>query len=128
MADWLPKKTRSKIMSAIRSRDTKPELTLKKMIRGHGFAYQSKIKGSPDFIHRKNKIAIFIHGCFWHKCPRCYREPTSNMEYWIPKLEANVKRDRKNRKIMKRKGYKVVEIWEHEIKKNPLKVIERILK
>jgi len=126
MADWLPKETRSKIMSSIRSSKTGPELALKKALHGKGFSYQPKINGSPDFVHKRDKIAIFVHGCFWHKCPKCFREPTSNKEYWIPKLEKNTRRDRENKKLLREKGYKVVEIWEHEIKNNLSKVIKKI--
>lgn len=128
MADWLPKKTRSKIMSSIRSRDTKPELALKKAIRGLGYLYQPKIAGKPDFINRKKKIAIFVHGCFWHKCPRHYRAPTSNRKYWIPKVERNRERDKLNKKILKTKGYKVITIWEHELTEDTRKALRKIRK
>ena len=118
MGDVFDKETRSRIMSQIRSNNTKPEILLRKTLRGKGFAYQPRIKGSPDFINRKKKIAIFIHGCFWHKCPKHYVEPASNKEYWLPKIERNVIRDKENEKILRRKGYKVITIWEHEIKSN----------
>ncbi|MFH1637921.1 MAG: very short patch repair endonuclease [Candidatus Woesearchaeota archaeon] len=127
MTDWLDKVTRSKIMSSIRSRDTKPELMLRKALWGCGFSYQPSIAGKPDFIHRKAKIAIFVHGCFWHKCPKCYREPQSNRNYWLPKLKKNVARDKKNRATLEEKGYKVIEIWEHEIKKD-IKKVNRIIR
>lgn len=126
MVDWLPKETRSKIMAAIRSRDTKPELTTKKMLRGQGFTYQPKMKGSPDFIHKKDKIAIFVHGCFWHKCPKHYRQPESNKEYWLPKIERNIKRDKKNEKLLKKQGYQVIKIWEHNIPKDMNKIIRKL--
>lgn len=118
MADRISKETRSRIMSRIRYRDTKPELILRKALWGKGFSYHPKMKGNPDFIHRKRKIAIFVHGCFWHKCPRHYVEPASNKEYWLPKIERNVLRDKENKKILRKKGYNVITLWEHEIKSN----------
>ncbi len=125
MADRIDKKTRSEIMSKIRSRNTKPEIILKKLLKGEGFVYQPKIKGSPDFANKKKKIAIFVQGCFWHKCPKHYTEPASNKIYWIPKIKRNVERDRENVKILKKLGYKVIIIWEHEIdnKKFPVKLL-----
>lgn len=126
MADWLDKKTRSHIMSSIHSRDTKPELMLKKALRGHGFLYQPKMHGNPDFVHKKKRIAVYVHGCFWHKCSKCFKEPQSNRKYWLPKLERNVQRDKKNKKLLKAKGYRVLEIWEHEIKKDIKKVVRKI--
>lgn len=116
MADRISKETRSRIMSRIRYRDTKPELILKKALRGFGFSHHPKIKGSPDFIHRKRKIAVFVHGCFWHKCSKHYIEPTSNKGYWLPKIERNVERDKENKRTLRKEGYKVITIWEHEIK------------
>jgi len=118
MADLFDAATRSRIMSSIRSRDTKPELMLKKAIRGVGFSYQPKIEGSPDFINKKKKIAINVLGCFWHKCPRHYKEPKSNEEYWVPKIERNVVRDRKNARILRKKGYKVLSFWECKVLKD----------
>ena len=127
MADWLDKRTRSKIMSSIRSKNTKTELLLKKELRGSGFSYQPKIKGSPDFAHKKDKIAVFVHGCFWHKCPKCYRKPASNKNYWLPKLERNVQRDLENKNILRKQGYKVISFWEHQVLENPGKIVRRIL-
>lgn len=74
-----------------------------------------KIEGNPDILIYP-KTVVFINGCFWHKCPKCYKEPKSNKKYWLPKIEANVKRDRKNQRLLRKKGYEVIVIWEHEIK------------
>lgn len=104
-------------MSRIKSKQTKPEKTLKKILEKIGFEYQPKIKGRPDFADRKKRIAIFIDGCFWHKCPKHYKEPKSNKKYWLPKIAKNVERDKKINKEYKKKGWKVVRIWEHEFKK-----------
>ena len=103
-------------MSRIRSRNTKPERILKKLLQKIGFQYQPKLKGRPDFADRKNKTAIFIDGCFWHKCPKHFKEPKTNRAYWIPKIEKNALRDSKINQEYKKRGWKVIRIWEHELK------------
>ena len=126
--DIFTKKQRSRLMSKIRSSGTRPELSLKKILRGKGFAYHPKIKGNPDFANRKKKIAIFVHGCFWHKCPKHYQEPASNKDYWVPKIERNLSKDKENKMILKNHGYKTITIWEHEIKTQKIpKKISRAL-
>lgn len=127
MTDIFDKKTRSKIMSSIRSKHTKPELMLKKELRKHGFSYQPQLFGKPDFANRRKKIAIFVDGCFWHKCPKCYQEPASRRRYWLPKIENNTKRDRKVNKTLKKAGWTVLRVWEHEVKKNPAKLLKKCL-
>lgn len=86
-----------------------------------------KIQGNPDMILPDKKIAIFLHGCFWHKCPIHYKEPKTKKKYWLPKIEKNSLRDKKNIKILRKKGYKVVRIWEHELKKDFEKSLRKII-
>jgi len=82
-----------------------------------GFTYQPKgIYGKPDFVNKKQKIVVFVDGCFWHKCPKCYKEPKSRKEFWITKINNNVKRDKEVNKRLKRDNWKVIRVWEHEIK------------
>jgi len=116
MADNLTKEQRSYNMSRIRSKNTKPEKALKKLLTKTGFKYQPNLLGKPDFADKKNKTAVFIDGCFWHKCPKHFKEPKTNRTYWIPKLEKNKKRDKKINLDYKKRGWKVVRIWEHELK------------
>lgn len=114
MADNLTKEQRSFCMSRIKRSGTKAELKHKK--RFSGFEYQPKgIYGNPDFIDWKNKTAVFIDGCFWHKCQKHFVEPKSNKSYWLPKLEKNVIRGREININYKQSGWKVVRIWEHEL-------------
>ena len=101
-------------MSRIKSRDTKTELKYKK--KAVGFAYQPKAFGNPDFINYKKKIVIFIDGCFWHKCPKHYIAPKSNKAYWLPKLERNKTRGEEVNLAYKHQGWKIVRIWEHDLK------------
>lgn len=75
------------------------------------------LKGNPDLILLKSKTAIFIDGCFWHKCPKCFKEPTTNKEFWTNKITKNKSRDNKNNRILRKNGWTVVHIWEHQVKK-----------
>jgi len=80
-----------------------------------------KIAGSPDIIIREKKIAVFLHGCFWHGCKKCYRPPKSNKTFWKTKVQNNIKRDLKNEKLLRRNGWKIIRIWEHEIDPRTIK-------
>jgi len=115
MADNLTKEQRSFCMSRIRSKDTKPEL--KHKAKNLHLEYQPKgLFGNPDFVDWKKKIVVFIDGCFWHKCPKHFIEPKSNREYWLPKLKRNVIRDKETDISYKNAGWKVIRIWEHDLK------------
>ncbi len=114
--DRVSKKKRSEIMSAIRGRDTGPELTARRMLAGNHFRYQPKgIPGNPDFAHRGKMVVIFIDGCFWHGCPLHYREPKSNTGFWRAKIGRNMERDRESTERLEAAGWIVVRIWEHEL-------------
>ena len=113
MADIFSKEKRSEIMSKIRSRNTKPEISLKKKLKG--FAYQPKEFGRPDFINYRRKIVFFIDGCFWHQCPVHSKIPKQNQKYWSPKLRRNLTRAKEVEIAYKNSGWKVVRMWEHEL-------------
>ena len=117
MADVLTKKQRSYCMSQIRSSKTKPELKIKKLMKSLGFQYQPKIYGRPDFTNKKEKIAIFIDGDFWHKCPVHFRLPKTNRKFWKKKINQNVLRDRQVNAKLRKEGWKIIRVWEHSIKK-----------
>lgn len=121
MADNHTKEVRSRNMSHIRSKNTKPEEKVRKYLFSKGFRYRKndrKLPGCPDIVLPKYKAAIFINGCFWHKhdCPR-FVLPSSNQEYWIPKIQRNVERDRKNQLLLLEDGWNVLVVWECELKK-----------
>lgn len=126
MSDTFSKKKRSQIMSKVKSRETKLELHFKGSLAGLRLRYQPKVIGRPDFASKKLKIAIFIDSCFWHKCPKHFRGPNSNKSYWKPKINRNVERAKEVNKLLKKEGWKVIRFWEHEIKKNPKKCINRV--
>ena len=116
-------------MSQIKSKDTKAEMILRRKLWKKGLRYRvhcSTIDGKPDIVFIRQKIAIFVDGCFWHKCPQCYRRPKSNKDYQLPKIDNNAKRDKKINKDLKNSGWKVIRIWEHEVLKNPDDVVNRI--
>jgi len=121
MADNHSKEIRSMNMSHIRSSNSKPEEIVRKYLFSHGFRYRKnvrKLPGCPDIVLAKYNTVIFVNGCFWHKhdCPR-FVWPSSNSEYWIPKIQKNVERDQKNTEALKASGWNVIVVWECELKK-----------
>lgn len=111
---------RSEIMSSIRGRDTRPEIAVRKLVYALGYRYRlhvRKLPGCPDLVFRKRKKVIFVHGCFWHGhgCKKGH-PPKSNLDYWLPKLEENKNRDARNIRELEALGWKVLVIWQCEIK------------
>lgn len=122
MADNHSKEVRSKNMSHIRSTNSKPEEIVRKYLFSKGFRYRKNVRtlpGCPDIVLPKYHTVIFVNGCFWHKhdCGR-FVWPSSNTEYWIAKINRNVERDKQNHKKLIDMGWKVLIIWECELKKN----------
>ena len=121
VADILTPSERSARMSLIRSGDTKPEKRLRSVLHRAGFRFRlhdRSLPGTPDIVFPSRRKAIFVHGCFWHlhKCQRPSRTPKSNRAYWIPKLEANKKRDERNRRKLTAFGWRVLTVWECELR------------
>lgn len=127
MVDVFTKEKRSWIMSRIKGKWTKQEMLVHNWLKGNKIRHSMhpKIEGNPDIILKGSKTAIFIHGCFWHKCPKCNRYPKSNKKYWEPKLEKNKNRDRKNAARLKKSGWKVLVIWEHDLARNSMSELKR---
>ena len=117
-------------MSRVKGRDTKLELSVRKRIWRKGFRYRIKncLPGKPDMVFPCYKTADLIDGCFWHYCPKHYQIPVSNRKYWKAKLLKTQKRDRRVNNQLRRAGWKPIRVWEHEIKKNPKKAADKILK
>lgn len=121
MADTKTPAERSENMSRIRSTNTKPEEIVRKYLFSHGFRYRKNDKrypGKPDIVLPKYRTIIFVNGCFWHMhgCSRS-RLPRSNQDYWKPKIERNIQRDAENQQKLEANGWKVVVVWECELKK-----------
>lgn len=128
MADTVSKEKRSQIMSKVKSKNTKLEMSFRKKLwsKKHHYRLHYEIIGKPDLVFVSRRIAVFIDSCFWHKCPLHHRQPKSNKDYWIPKLKRNEKRAKEVNKILIKEGWKVVRIWEHEIKDNQERCINKI--
>lgn len=121
-----------KCMKSNKSKDTSPELKVRKALREAGYpGYRlnwKKAPGKPDICYPGRKIAIFVNGCFWHRCPKCNLPlPKHNAEYWIPKLDRNVERDKMNIDSLNTEGWSVLVIWECEIKDDFDECLNRIL-
>ena len=121
MADNHSKEIRSMNMSHIHSKDSKPEETVRKYLFSQGLRYRKNVKklpGCPDIVLPKYHTVIFVNGCFWHKhdCKR-FVWPASNRDYWEPKILGNVERDKKNIEMLRQAGWKVIVVWECELKK-----------
>lgn len=129
MVDNLTKNQRSKCMSNIRSQWTIQERKIHNFLKGNKMKHKMhpKLTGNPDILLTSTKTVVFLQGCFWHKCQKCYKEPKTRKKYWLPKIQNNVKRDRKNAKILKSQGFIVLKVWEHDIKKNFKRVMEKII-
>lgn len=113
---------RSQNMAKIRSCKTKPEMFMRSVLHSHGLRFRVNyklVKGSPDIYFTKKKIAIFIHGCFWHRHPGCKYAyiPKSNLEFWIPKLSQNITRDQESIAALNENGIRVLVIWECTVKR-----------
>jgi DNA mismatch endonuclease (patch repair protein) len=109
------------------SSGTKPELLLSRLLRKK--ISKSDLPGSPDFVFPRKRLVVFVHGCFWHRCPKCdFALPKRNRSFWAAKFERNVARDRLANRELKRMGWKVIEVWEHELRRNPMRVKQRILR
>jgi DNA mismatch endonuclease (patch repair protein) len=130
--DVLTPEQRSRNMSAIRSRgnQTTEERFVQLLREAHitGWRRHVSLPGKPDFVFPGARLAVFLDGCFWHGCPRCYRRPTSHTSYWDQKLQRNVARDSARRRELRKLGWRVLRIWEHTLKKHPLQCVVRVSK
>ena len=112
---------RSEVMRAVKSKDTKPELALRKALHALGYRYRLNVNdlpGKPDLVFPKYRTVIFVHGCFWHghTCKRGKRIPKSNTTYWTEKIARNKARDKKNAAELRKLGWRVITIWECRLK------------
>jgi DNA mismatch endonuclease (patch repair protein) len=116
-------------MASIKSKDTSPELIVRRLLWADGKRYRvhdRRVSGTPDISSSREKVAVFIDGCFWHGCRKCYKEPTSNTGFWRAKLRRNKQRRRKVKKRLTASGWTVLEFWEHNVLSAPRQVADRI--
>ena len=123
MADVFTKKKRSEVMSRIKGQDTKLEIKLRSRLFKDGFRFRKNDKrypGKPDILLPKYKTAIFINGCFWHGHKGCkyFVVPKTRTEFWVNKINTNIKNDKKNHRLLKKMGWKVMCYWECQLKKD----------
>ena len=130
MADIVDTEQRSVIMSKIRGRDTKPELAVRRIAHRLGFRFRlhrKDLPGRPDLVFSRHRLAVFVHGCFWHRhsgCKYSY-EPKTRSKFWADKFERNVDRDRRNEQALRNLGWRVLVIWECETRNGA--IVERRL-
>lgn len=127
--DTLTREERSERMSRVRSKDSRAEMTVRRLAFSLGYRYRlhrRDLPGTPDLVFPSRRKAIFVHGCFWHSHEGCARKPKSRLDFWLPKLEANRERDAKNQRRLAEAGWDYLVIWECELK-DPDDVRERLM-
>lgn len=130
MTDKVDNQTRSKVMASVKSsgnRSTEQKLLLAlENANITGWRTQAKdLVGVPDFVFDNEKLAVFVDGCFWHGCKKCYRRPHSSTKYWDEKVIGNMARDKRVAAKLRRDGWSVIRVWEHSLSK-PEKAVSRI--
>jgi len=121
--DHVAPETRSQIMRAVKSKNARStERKLRAALVASGIRgwhmHADQLPGKPDFIFPEKKLAVFVDGCFWHGCSKCYRRPNSSQTYWDAKVAGNMARDKSRRAELKKQGWKVLRFWEHEVKES----------
>ena len=121
---------RSRIMRAVRSRDTAPEMTVRRLVHSMGYRYRlhrKDLPGKPDLVFQSRRKVIFVHGCFWHghECKRGARVPKTNREYWETKIARNRERDKQHNAELRCKGWRILVVWECQIQEQTA-LIERV--
>jgi DNA mismatch endonuclease, patch repair protein len=121
MVDIYPKQKRSQIMASISGKETKPEILVRSFLFKQGFRFRKNVKrlpGKPDIVLTKYQKIIFLHGCFWHGHKKCKASalPETRIEFWTKKIKANIDRDKRTINELKKLGWKVIIIWQCEIK------------
>lgn len=121
------------VMRANKRSNTQPELRIRKLVHAVGLRYRIDTKPEKDLnrradiVFRQAKVAVFIHGCFWHGCPRHFKSPKTNKRFWETKIERNIQRDKETRNILRKRGWRVIEIWEHQSSESGARSIVRVV-
>ncbi|MEB6588397.1 very short patch repair endonuclease [Pseudomonas asiatica] len=131
--DVVDTETRSRMMSGIRGKNTKPEMTVRRFLHAHGYRYRlhrRDLPGKPDLVLPKLKVCLFVHGCFWHRHPGCRyaTTPKTRVEFWDEKFLKNVARDLANIQALENAGWRVLIIWECQLKTDKLALDKLLLK
>jgi DNA mismatch endonuclease (patch repair protein) len=129
IASWASSDAVRRSMKSNRSRDTKPELRLRKVVHAQGLRYRVAappipgIRRTADLLFTRAKIAVFVDGCFWHGCPEHHTVAKTNAEFWAQKMEGNRRRDRDTDRLLTERGWLVIRMWEHEAPEATAKII-----
>jgi DNA mismatch endonuclease (patch repair protein) len=128
--DRISPEARSRLMSKIGPRDTKPELAVRSLLHRLGYRFRlhrKDLPGTPDLVLARHRVAIFVHGCFWHghRC-KADKMPKSRTDYWGPKIEANKARDARKARQLRKLGWRVLSVWECELKQ-PERLMKRLV-
>jgi DNA mismatch endonuclease (patch repair protein) len=128
--DVLTPEQRAYCMSRIRSQNTGPEISFRKGLWALGVRYRIKnrLPGRPDLVISRARVVVFVDGCFWHRCPTHFVMPRTRRAFWNRKIRANRARDHRVTLKLKRDGWRVVRIWEHDIDKRALRACERVVR
>ncbi|NUT47704.1 MAG: very short patch repair endonuclease [Saccharothrix sp.] len=131
---WASTPATRKSMQGNRSRDTGPELALRRAVHSLGLRYRVATRPIPavrrtaDLVFPRAKVAVFMDGCFWHGCPEHYRAPTANSTYWSDKVERNKKRDTEVDRLLAEYGWHAIRVWEHENPRSAALKIEKLIR
>jgi DNA mismatch endonuclease (patch repair protein) len=129
--DVVDRATRSRMMAGIRSKNTKPEISIRRRLHGLGFRYRLHgrgLPGKPDIVLPRYGAVVFVHGCFWHghDC-RFFKEPKTRAEFWRAKIESNRANDRKHQATLMGKGWRVATVWECAVRKDADEAVARLV-
>lgn len=128
--DTLTTAERSEIMGRVRSKNTRPEIAVRRLLHGMGYRFRlhrSDLPGKPDIVFPRRRVAVFVHGCFWHRhagCPST-RTPKSRVAFWTGKFNDNTRRDRAARRALRRAGWRVLVVWECQVA-NAERLVNRV--
>ncbi len=129
MADMFSRSERSRIMANVRARNTSLEVAVRRALWRRGLRYRihvRRVAGTPDIANRSKRVAVFIDGCFWHGCPRCYSTPSTNRRFWIRKLESNKRRRAQVLRTLRRDNWTILQFWQCRVQKDLDGVVDRI--
>jgi DNA mismatch endonuclease (patch repair protein) len=133
MPEKISQETRSRMMSGIRGRDTKPELQVRRYLHAAGYRFRllrKDLPGRPDVVLPKWSVAVFVHGCFWHGHVGCryFKLPKTRAEFWKTKIEGNAKRDTIAVNLLREAGWRVAVIWECALREDPDRALEQLVR
>ena len=132
MIDVVDQKTRSRMMSDIRGKDTRLEMLVRSGLHRLGFRFRlhaRNLPGKPDLVLRKHSAVVFVHGCYWHRHEGCRyaTTPATRPEFWQEKFKANVERDRRHQAMLRKAGWRVFVVWECALRRDPVEAVENLV-